>query len=102
MRIPRSDSVGFLRILKEHSKASKKKFTLLEGEYECMYILEQPSTAAVVWFDSDKTRFIGAGSGTEEYELARRKLSNGYSERHENKPKLAPKIAVDYNEKMGG
>ena len=75
---------------------------LRNGDYESMFTEGPPKTVAVVWRDSEKTKFMGFGSGSIEAELERRKCSCDKQEDHGKRTRLATEIAVDYNRLMGG
>lgn len=76
----RSDCTGLPQILKDHSKPAKKYLDTIAGEYEAMFTDGPPKTVTVVWHDSEKTRMLGFGAGSEESQLNRRKTSEASEE----------------------
>lgn len=62
----RKDCNGFPPILNRHSQNLMKFLDLGIGEYESLYTECEPEIVAVVWFDSENTRQLGANSASEE------------------------------------
>ena len=52
------------------------------GHYEATCTTGSPMTVAGVWCDSEETRFLGAGAGTQGRHLQRRKRSKGKTSGH--------------------
>ncbi len=76
----RKDAAGYPSILNQHSLASKKDFSSATGEYEALHTRVPPESVAVLWMNSEKTRFLGSSSDSTESELRRRQRSNSSSQ----------------------
>ena len=74
--------IGFPSVLKLHSEKGFKYLDLQTVDYEAIDSTGAPMTVATVWCDSEKTRFLGAGAGTQECQLQRRKRSKGKTSGH--------------------
>lgn len=58
----RKDCAGYPPIVKEHSKATKRKLNFSTGDCEAMFTSGPPAVVSVLWMDTEKTRFLGAGA----------------------------------------